>query len=95
MGKEIYQVNREARELERKISAKQDATDDEYLQAAETMRTVKAKECEIEAKYFEKFEKILSKKQLFQLKRAENNFTRDVLNNKKEGGKKRERISDK
>ena len=90
MGKEIYVVNREVRELERKVSAKSDATDDEYSQAAEAMSNIKAKESEIESKYFEKFSKILSKKQMFLLKRAENKFTREmVTRGKKNAGERK------
>ena len=41
------------------------------------------REGEIEAKYFDKFSKILSKKQLYQLKQAEVKFTREMLGKKK------------
>jgi hypothetical protein len=41
------------------------------------------REGEIEAKYFEKFSKIRSKKQLFLLKQAEGKFTREMLKKRK------------
>ena len=41
------------------------------------------REGEIEAKYFDKFSKILTKKQLFLLKQAEVKFTREMLNKNK------------
>ena len=43
------------------------------------MANVKAKEGEIENKYFEKYAKILTKKQLFLLKQAEVKFTRQMV----------------
>ncbi len=79
MEKEIYQTNREARTLAATVSKKANATDAEYLQAAEAMSKAKVREGEIEATYFVKFTKILSKKQLFLLKQAEANFTRTLL----------------
>ena len=89
MDQEIYAVNREASELERKISAKTDATEDEYFQAAEAMSNIKIKGGEIEAKYFDKFSKILSKKQMFLLKSAENKFTREMVTRGKKGGERK------
>ena len=38
-------------------------------------------------KYFEKFEKILNKKQLFLLKRAESKFTQQMLNHHRKAGR--------
>lgn len=87
MEREIFQINKDAREMEKKITiAKGSTTSDlEYEKVAEAMSEVKMKEAEIEAEYFQKFAKILSKKQLFQLKRAENRFTRSMLNHHKGG----------
>lgn len=80
MEKEIYQTNRGARQLAATVAKKGNAaTEAEYQQAAEALSNAKVKEGEIEAKYFAKFTKILSKKQLFLLKQAENNFTRSML----------------
>ena len=86
MEQEIYQVNIDARNLENKIA---NSTDDiselEYEKAAEALAEVKSREGDIELKYYKKFEKILSKKQLFLLKRAENRFTRDMLTHNRIG----------
>lgn len=80
MEKEIYSVYRNAREQAKKVSAPNRKTnDDEYINAARTMANVKAKEGEIENKYFEKYAKILTKKQLFLLKQAEVKFTRQMV----------------
>ena len=87
MEKEIYQTNRTARTLAASVAKKTNATDAEYQQAAEALSSAKVKEGEIEAKYFAKFSKMLSKKQLFLLKQAENNFTRTMLQNQKRPNK--------
>ena len=55
----------------------------DYLNAAKAMSEVKYKVGEIETRYFNQFAKILSKKQLFILKKAEVKFTRDVVGKKK------------
>lgn len=80
MEKEIFQLNKEVREMEKKVSSSSNVSDLEYEKTAQAMSEVKAQEAKIESGYFEKFSKILSKKQLFLLKRAENRFTRDMLN---------------
>ena len=83
MEKEIYQTNRDARTLAGEVEKKKSPTDAEYMQAAEALSRAKVREGEIEAKYFEKFSKILSKKQMFLLKLTENKFTRSMLRNRK------------
>ncbi len=83
MEKEIYQTNRSARQLAAAVAKKGSAaTEDEYQQAAEALSNAKVTEGQIEAKYFARFSKILSKKQLFLLKQTENNFTRAILQNR-------------
>lgn len=83
MEKEIYTTNRDARTLAASVEKKKAPTDSEYKQAAEALSRVKVREGEIEAKYFEKFSKILSKRQLFLLKQTENKFTRNMLRGRK------------
>ena len=86
MEREIYQVNRNARALAAEVEKKKNPTDKEYEAAASALSRTRIQEGEIEAKYFEKFSKVLSKKQLFQLKQAELKFTREMLSKKR--GKK-------
>ncbi len=89
MEKEIFAVNKEARDIEKKVSASTTpVSDTEYEAAALAMSKVKQKEGEIENEYFAKFEKILSEKQLFLLKRAENKFTQNILNHHRRAGNK-------
>lgn len=84
MEEEIYQANKDARNLEQDLSlSSRDITDDEYAQVATALSQVKTKEAEIENRYFNKFSSILNKKQLFLLKRAENRFAVEMLNHNK------------
>lgn len=79
MEKEVFAAHRTAREQAKKVSSNPKVSDQEYANAARAMSQVKVKEGEIEGRYFEKFSKILSKKQLFLLKQAEIKFTRQMI----------------
>ena len=83
MEREIYQVNRNARALAAEVEKKKNPSDRDYEVAASALSNTRVQEGDIEAKYFEKFSKILSKKQLFQLKQAEMKFTREMLSKKR------------
>lgn len=83
MEREVYEVNRNARALASEVEKKKNPTDRDYEAAASALSNTRMREGEIEAKYFDKFSKILSKKQLFQLKQAEAKFTRQMLSKKK------------
>jgi hypothetical protein len=83
MEREIYQVNRNARALANEVEKKKNPSDRDYEIAASALSNTRVREGEIEAKYFEKFSKILSKKQLFQLKQTERKFTQEMLSKKR------------
>lgn len=83
MEREIYQVNRNARALASEVEKKKNPTDRDYEVAASALSSTRVQEGDIEVKYFEKFSKILTKKQLFQLKRAEAKFTREMISKQK------------
>ncbi len=83
MEREIYQVNRNARALAKEIENKKNPSDRDYEAAASALSSTRIREGEIEAKYFDKFSKILSKKQLFLLKQTEAKFTREMLKKRK------------
>jgi Spy/CpxP family protein refolding chaperone len=89
MEKEVYAAHRTAREQARKVSSTTKASEQDYATAARAMSQVKVKEGEIEGRYFEKFSKILSKKQMFQLKQAELKFTRQMISSR--GNKKKKK----
>ena len=83
MEEEIIKSNKEVRDLEHKISTSKEALSDlEYGIAAEAMSNVNMVNAQIEAEYFEKFADILSKKQLFLLKRAESRFAKSIITKK-------------
>ena len=83
MEREIYQVNRTARALAAEVEKKKNPSDRDYEAAASALSNTRVQEGDIEAKYFEKFSKILSKKQLFQLKQAERKFTQQMISKKR------------
>ena len=89
MEKEVYEVNRNARALAREVENKKNPTDRDYEVAASALSNAQVREGDIEAKYFEKFSKILSKKQLFLLKQTEAKFTREMLTKKNNKNKKK------
>lgn len=84
MEREIYQVNRNARTMAAEVEKKKNPTDQEYEAAASALSRTRIQEGEIETRYFEKFAKILSKKQLFLLKQAEGKFTREMIKKRKQ-----------
>ena len=87
MEKAIFTINKEARDLSNRIAKEASATDTEYEAAATAMARVKQREGNIEMEYFNRFEKILTKKQLFLLKRAEDEFTQNMLTHHRRASK--------
>lgn len=82
MEDECHKINGETRKMQRDLIKKgknDNITDVEYEKAAEALFELKGKEAQIEMKYFEQFKDILSKKQLFLLKAAEDKFTRHLM----------------
>ncbi len=80
MENKVFMVNLEARRMEMQISDGFDnATDDDFRQAAQALSNVKVREAEIEQEYYPQFARILSDKQMFLLKRAETHFATDML----------------
>ena len=80
MDEEIRKVQEESEQLSRQTMGKEDkATDLEYEKAAEAMYELKGRENAIEMKYFEEYKTILTPQQLFKLKDAEKDFTRELM----------------
>lgn len=89
MEEEVYQVNKEARDLEAKVSnSKEPVSDLEYAKTAEALSETTQKCAQIEDEYFKKFAKILTSKQLFLLKRAENRFAKSMISHSKQAKRK-------
>lgn len=76
---ELTRINTETRALERRVEADNNASDTEIESAARAVYEQKAKEGEIEMKYYDKIKDILSPKQLLKLKNAERKFTQQLL----------------
>lgn len=83
MEDEIYNANKTARELAKKVEDMTTPAEADYQRAAEALVNAKYQEGQIDKAYFEKFAKVLTKKQLFQLKQAEIEFTRSMLKKQK------------
>ncbi|MBQ7041335.1 MAG: hypothetical protein IJN66_01315 [Muribaculaceae bacterium] len=80
MEDETFKLHHGTRKLQRELSKKDaDVTDIEYEKAAEALFELKYKEAQIELKYFEQFKNVLTKKQLFLLKKAEDKYTRHLM----------------
>ena len=80
MEDETFKLHHGTRKLQRDLSKKDaDVTDIEYEKAAEALFELKYKEAQIELKYFEQFKNVLTKKQSFLLKKAENKYTRHLM----------------
>ena len=80
MDVEFRKVQEESEQLSRQTMGKEDkATDLEYEKAAEAMYELKGRENAIEMKYFEEYKTILTPQQLFKLKDAEKDFTRELM----------------
>ena len=80
MDEEIRKAQGETEKLYRQTLKKDSkATDLEYEKASEAVYELKGRENEIEMKYFKEFKQILTPRQLFQLKDAERDFTRELM----------------
>ncbi len=79
MEASIYKANNETEQLLKKTAENTRATDTEYEATATAAAKATLRQGEIELEYFNKFSKILSKKQLFLLKQAEDKFTQYLL----------------
>lgn len=83
-------IEHEARQMERDIRKKgENATDTEYEKAAEALCEMKARQAAVEAEYLEKYKTVLNPRQLFQLKSAEREFTRQLMERHRHSGKNR------
>ncbi len=89
MDERTAKVEREARQMERDVRKKSnEATDTEYEKAAEALTELKGKQGAIEMEYLPKFKAILSKEQLFKMKGAERDFTKELMEHHRRSTKK-------
>ncbi len=90
MDDAVTALNDEARSVETKIyeAPEGSVTDLEYENATRILLEVKQKEADIEKEYYAKFESILNKRQLFELRKVERDFTIQLLRYHRKAGKK-------
>ena len=82
MEAEVRKINDQTMRMEHDVKKKgTEATDLEYEKAAEAQFELKAKEAQIEMKYFKDFKNVLTPKQLLKLKRVERDFSRELMKN--------------
>lgn len=87
MEDEIDAVNRDTRKMTREVEKKGDAaTELEYEKATDAMFEAKAREGAIEKKYVKQFRSVLSREQMFKLKRVEQKFTRELMKHHNDNG---------
>ena len=81
----------DARTLETKIydAPEGSITDIEYETATKALLEVKEKEAALEKEYYAQFAEILNKKQLFELRKVERDFTMQLLKYHHKNGKKK------
>ena len=80
METEVRKLSDQTMKMERDVRKKGDAaTELEYEKAAEAQFELKAKEAQIELKYFREFKTVLKPQQLLKLKRAERDFSRELM----------------
>ena len=79
MEDELLELNTQTRDLEQRVSANTNASDVELEAASSALFSEKAKEAEIENRYYNQFKEYLTPRQLFKLKGAERNFNRQLM----------------
>lgn len=88
MSEKRVDAMRDAWKMERELKKKKDATEADYQAVTDAMTKAKAKDAEIEKSYDDKFAKILSQKQIFKMKEAENEFRKKMTEMRHKHGKK-------
>lgn len=79
MEDEIMSLNAQTRAIERRINDDRSAGEAEVLAAADSIYSRKAREAEIEGRYYRQFKQKLTPRQLVRLKEAERGFNRQLM----------------
>lgn len=79
MEEQTHRIDEESRMMEKRVAEASDATDLEYEKATEAMYDAKVRQAGVEREYMDKFKQILNKKQLFELKGVERQFSREMI----------------
>ena len=90
MSEEKARTVSEARRLEKKLAASEDASEAEYEAVSKAITEAKEKDAEIEKRYDGKFAQFLTPKQIFRMKAAEEKFRDKVheMRHKKRSARK-------
>lgn len=83
MENELESQRHDLRALTDKIDSSKDVSELEYENAAQTLFESKGKENEIEMRYYKKFKELLSKEQLYKMKKAELKWMRELMKHRK------------
>ena len=89
MEDEKFKVFSSAHKLECSVKANKNATDADYTKLSEAMLNAKEKDAELSKKYDDKFSKVLSPKQLYKMKEAEESFRRKMQEMRRKKSKKK------
>ncbi len=85
MTREMGAIDSEVRSTERAVKQKgKAATDADYQKAADAMFNLHARMGAVEAKYYKQFKSVLSSRQLYELKQAEDRFAREMMRHHRE-----------
>lgn len=91
MDQERRAVFKKMKEAENRINNTQNATEADYEKASQEINQARHQMTAIENNYDRKFEKILSKKQLFKMKEAETKFWEKMRKIRNQGKHKKEK----
>lgn len=78
MEEERHKVFSATRKLERSVKANKNATEKDYQALSEAMTEAKAKDAAISKRYDEEFSRLLTAKQVYKMKDAEEGFRRKM-----------------
>lgn len=79
MEDQVQKIDGETRQMERRVAELKNASDLEYQKATEAIYDGQVRQAEIEREYVEKFQSILSRKQIFKIKAVERQFNRELM----------------
>lgn len=83
MDSELESLRKDMKKMTDRIDDAKEVTDLEYEKAAESLFEIKGKENAVEMKYYKQFKDILTKQQLYKLKKAEFKWTRELMKHRK------------
>lgn len=89
MNDEKQKLFRDVKATERKVKNDKDATDADYENFSQTVTNARVRDAEIDRQYDEKFSTFLTKKQIFKMKVAEDQFRKKMMDMRHKKGHKK------